>query len=1393
MRNRATRLTVLSWCGSVLFSTAVAAGPNGSPGADLGPTPVQWALGALAFLAAAAALWVWLLRRQVREQTRHLRERLECETALEQRYREIFEDASDMIFTHDLEGRFTSLNPAVCRALGYSAEELKQLTIDQVLAPEYRDHGRQLRETKLAAGEVVTCQGAFIAKDGRRVMIETSLRMTLKDGKPAAVHGIARDITERKRAEEALKESEIRYRQLVDKTDMGFVVVDHKGIVQEANEPYMHLIGAEKMEEIIGHSVIEWTAPETRDSNTAAVALCSRQGYIKDFETIYLHRDGTRVHIIINATVRETPVGKCLISFCRNITERKRIEERYRTIIGTALDGFWLADMQGRFLDVNDAYCNLIGYSREELLSMSIPDIEAAEKPEETAARIRKIMEVGGDRFETHHRCKDGRIVDIGVSVNYLKAEERMSVFLRDITERKRAEEALNESEERFRRLFMASPDAIMLIDPSDPSGCWPIVDCNDVACQMNSYTREELIGKSIDILNISVGTPDERAAYLDRVRREGVIRLETFHRHRDGHIFPIEVSTSIVIFKGRELILGIDRDITERKKTEDALHESQTLYHSLVEQLPINIYRKDNEGRFIYVNPRFCQLQGKTAEELLGKTVFDLLPKNVAEQITKEDEMIRETGQTVEHEEERQDLGEKTLYFHAVKSPVSGSDGKIIGTQGMFHDVTARKQAEAGLAEASALLEALLGNCSDVIYFKDRQSRFVRYSKAFEKLFNVADVASLRGKTDFDFFAEEHARPAYEDEQEIIRTGRPLVGKLEKETHADGRVTWCLTTKMPWRDKDGNIIGTFGISKDMTAIKEAEDKLAYEQELFWTLLDSVPDAIYFKDRESRLVRVSKSKAEKTLEIARSRYRAAHGADAAGEMPSCLTGVKQFTEYLRGKTDFDFFSEERARSAYEDEQEIIRTGQPIFSKLEYTALPDGKDYWVLSTKMPWRDKDGNIIGTFGISKDVTVIKEAEDKLAHKQELLRTLLENSPDLIYFKDRESRFMHFSKALCDHFRITDSELLIGKSDFDFFAEAHARSAYEDEQEIIRTGKPIIGKLEEETHPDGRITWCLTTKMPWRDKDGNIIGTFGLSKDFTALKKTEAELEAAHKRLIETSRLAGMAEVATDVLHNVGNVLNSVNVSCSLAIDRVKASRAASLSKVSVMLEENRGRLGEFLASDPRGQQIPGYLAALAEHFTGEQSSLLQELEQLLKHIDHIKQIVAMQQSYAKVAGVLEVVNASHLVEDALHINEAALVRHTVQVRREFEETPPITTDKHKVLQILVNLIRNAKYALDESGRPDRLMTLKVGTDGNGCVKIQVVDNGVGIPQENLTRIFAHGFTTRRNGHGFGLHSSALAVRELGGSIQAQSEGTGKGANFTLLLPRNPPTQTT
>jgi signal transduction histidine kinase len=261
-------------------------------------------------------------------------------------------------------------------------------------------------------------------------------------------------------------------------------------------------------------------------------------------------------------------------------------------------------------------------------------------------------------------------------------------------------------------------------------------------------------------------------------------------------------------------------------------------------------------------------------------------------------------------------------------------------------------------------------------------------------------------------------------------------------------------------------------------------------------------------------------------------------------------------------------------------------------------------------------------------------------------------------------------------------------------------------------------------------------------------------------------------------------MAEVATSVLHNVGNVLNSVNVSTILVAEQVKKSKVTNLAKAAGLMNENAADLGGFMTHDPRGKQLPGYLTQLAGHLATEQTTLLVEMEQLRKNIEHIKDIVAMQQSYAKFSGVTETLKVSDLVEDALRMNAGALTRHEVEVICEYAEIPPVTIDKHKVLQVLVNLIRNAKYACDESGRPDKRLTVRVA-NGEGRLKIAIIDNGVGIPPENLVRIFNHGFTTRKDGHGFGLHSGALAAKELGGSLHVQSGGTGLGATFILELP--------
>jgi PAS domain S-box-containing protein len=526
-------------------------------------------------------------------------------------------------------------------------------------------------------------------------------------------------------------------------------------------------------------------------------------------------------------------------------------------------------------------------------------------------------------------------------------------------------------------------------------------------------------------------------------------------------------------------------------------------------------------------------------------------------------------------------------------------------------------------------------------------------------------------------------------------------------------------------------------------------------------LLEYGPDCIYFKDRQSRFRRCSNAVYERL-------------------------GITQ--QAIIGKTDFDLFDDILARQAFEDEQEIIRTGRSHYAKVQREIHKDGSESWALTSKMPLRNKSGQIIGTFGTNKDITDLKRTAGQLAYERDLLTSLLENTPDAIYFKDRQSRFVRCSKSLTQRFGRGLADL-IGKTDFDLFDETHARAAFEDEQAIMRTGTPVIDKFEREVAKDGRQTWALTSKIPLRNQAGEIVGTFGISKDVTFIKEAEGKLESVHKQLMEASRQAGMAEVATTVLHNVGNVLNSVNISASVVEDKVQHSKTANLAKAAEMLREHASDLADFLANDPKGSKLPAYLATLAGCLAAEQNEILAELSSLRANIEHIKEIVAMQQAYAKVAGLHETLSPADLIEDALRLNAGAFERHQVQVVREYSPTPPILVDKHKVLQILVNLIRNAKYAVDDRNVGDKRMILRAAPGENGTVIISVIDNGVGIASENLTRIFEHGFTTRQNGHGFALHSGALAARDMGGSLACHSAGPGQGAVFTLELPLNPP----
>jgi len=286
-------------------------------------------------------------------------------------------------------------------------------------------------------------------------------------------------------------------------------------------------------------------------------------------------------------------------------------------------------------------------------------------------------------------------------------------------------------------------------------------------------------------------------------------------------------------------------------------------------------------------------------------------------------------------------------------------------------------------------------------------------------------------------------------------------------------------------------------------------------------------------------------------------------------------------------------------------------------------------------------------------------------------------------------------------------------------------------------------------------------------------------------SVRRVKARL-LAEQAALEKSRMSGRAEIATSVLHNVGNVLNSVNVSTSVINKRVRNSKIAMLDKVVKMLEEHSGDLPGFFTNDPKGKQLVEYLSTLAAHLGDEQSEILNEIGALENNVGHIKQIVVRQQSYARTPGAAESFNPIDVAEDALHLNASSMENNRIQIVREFQDVPAATTDKHKILQILINLISNAKHALMGDNAPlEKRLTVRVEKNGNDRVKISVIDNGAGVSDENAAQIFKYGFTTRKDGHGFGLHSSFLAARELGGNLTFYSAGAGEGATFTLEFP--------
>ncbi len=492
---------------------------------------------------------------------------------------------------------------------------------------------------------------------------------------------------------------------------------------------------------------------------------------------------------------------------------------------------------------------------------------------------------------------------------------------------------------------------------------------------------------------------------------------------------------------------------------------------------------------------------------------------------------------------------------------------------------------------------------------------------------------------------------------------------------------------------------------------KRIERALEEERELFSTIMENLPDHIYFKDRDSRFVRVSRSLAAKF-------------------------GFKDPAEML-DKTDFDVFTEDHARPAFEDEQQLMRTGQPLVGKIERETMPDGSVSWALTTKMPRRDKYGRVVGTFGVSKDITELKLIEDVLAAERNMLRSLIDALPDHIYVKDADSRFILCNQAVANFFGLPRPEQIVGTWDFDYFPRDQARRFYDEEQELMRSVEQRLNRESAVLNGAGRQHWLMTTKVVMRDGNRRATGLVGINRDVTEMKEAERRLNQLN------------SDLARSQLELLGTYENLKKSNEELQATQLRLIQSAKMESI--------GRLAAGVAHEVKN---PLAILVMGVEYLGD--TLKDGGEDVLMTLAQMTE--AVKRADGIVHGLLDFAASSelHLADASLNgavEQSLVLVRHALRerrirvVRNLAADLPGLKLDRLKIEQVLINLFMNAAQAMTKGG--DLIVTTRrtVAEDGRAQVVMQVEDTGPGIPPELLAKVFDPFYTTKPSGAGTGL----------------------------------------
>ena len=1265
------------------------------------------------------------------EDFKDITDRKRAEEALkvsERKYRNIFENIQDVYFRTDLNGIVLDISPSVHRYSGWSAEQLIGKNVSEFYYDKYEKF-KFLKEL-LRKKQIIDFEIRLKNNKGKVVYTSVNAHFVLgSGGNPKAIEGFLRDISERKISQQLIEQEKNRAQMYLDIAGVMFVVLDRQGRVTLINKKGCEVLGY-KEEEIIGKNWIDCflpTAAKKRVSEVFEKLIKGDFELVEYFENAVLTKNGEeRIIAWHNRDIRDEQGNIInILSSGEDITEKRKMlealresENKFKSISDAAQDAIIMMDEKGRINYWNRAAEKIFGYRKEDIIGMDLHSLLAPQKYHQKYRKaFKKFRDSGkggaiGKVLELSALRKDGTEFPIEIALSSVKINDKWNAvgIIRDISERKNAELALRESEERYRAIFNNTGTAMIIIEENRK-----ISLANTEFCKISGYSAEEIEGKMSFEDFLSESELQKIAKYHQERRKKSGKAPKNYELQfidRFGNVRDMYVTVDII--PGTKKSVASMIDITELKKAEQALMESESKYRSLFEGTadPIFIFDKET-NYFLDCNQVTVERYGYTKEEIKKMKPQDLHPP--------EEHPIVEKN-IIENSSE-------TYYNHITK------DGKVLQVEihtssvkygdrdawlSVVRDISDRIHAEEALRDSEQRYRAVVESTTNGICIADPDENLVFVNHGFAKML---------GYTTDELLGKNLSQLMREDEYLKLRKQTELRKKGEHsdyETvllHKDGTVRYVMISAAPLTEADGTFKGSMGIFTDITAQKIAVEALKESEQRYRAVVETTSSGIVISDQN------------KTLTFVNSGFAKMLGYT---------------TEELIGKNLMEI--------TFPDEYNKFKDQSLKRKKVEHAHFEtvfkhkNGKRINGLVAASPLYDAKNNFTSTLAIITDITDRKQMEEALEHERNLLHLLMDNIPDAIYFKDKNGCFTKINKAQAQNLGIDDPKDAIGKHDRDFFTADHTAVASKDEMELMRTGKPIINKIERVSRPDGWKMWVLATKVPIRDADGKITGLIGISRDVTEMKKIQEELELKNKEL---DKALAKAEAAT----------------------QAKSEFLANMShEIRTPLNAVIGMTGLLLDTNLTAEQ-----QEYVETIRSGGDALLAVINDIL--------------DFSKIeAGKIDLEHVpfdlQECVEECLDFQASKALQKGLDLAYLLEPGTPINIigDVTRLRQILTNLLSNA-VKFTESG--EIIVSIKSKKLSNKKYEFEfaVKDTGIGIPKERMDRLFksfsqVDSSTTRKyGGTGLGLIISKRLAEMMGGKMWVKSEvGVGTTFYFTI-----------